>query len=120
MAYSFPPTPDGPADPTGDVQHIPQLASRSTRRLLQPGVLARILVLAVTLALLVGVFALVHTNNGTSAPARSVATTGAIASAYNVQTLETTIVIDPHGRVAYRSDGAVPPDQLAQIVRKLA
>ncbi len=44
----------------------------------------------------------------------------AIASAYNVQTLETTIVIDPHGRVAYRSDGAVPPDQLAQIVRKLA
>ncbi len=44
----------------------------------------------------------------------------AIARAYNVQTLETTIVIDPHGRVAYRSDGAVPPDQLAQIVRKLA
>ena len=204
-------------------------ASRSARRLLQPSVLARILVLAVTLALLVGVFALVHTNTGTSAPARSVTTstgtnitgaqtlsrvssapdftlttlggrtfhlasqqghvvvlyfmatgcagcepgssalaqalqtakvrgvealgidvnpgdqpadleafvrslgipasapvqwgidtTGAIASAYNVQTLETTIVIDPHGRVAYRSDGAVPPDQLAQIVRKLA
>ncbi len=47
-------------------------------------------------------------------------TTGAIASAYNVQTLETTVVIDPHGQVAYRSDGAVPPEQLAQIVRNLA
>ena len=44
----------------------------------------------------------------------------AIASAYNVQTLETTVVIDPHGQVAYRSDGAVPPDRLAQIVRNLA
>ncbi len=47
-------------------------------------------------------------------------TTGAIASAYNVQTLETTVVIDPHGQVAYRSDGSVPPEQLAQIVRNLA
>ena len=44
----------------------------------------------------------------------------AIASAYNVQTLETTVVIDPHGQIAYRSDGAVPPEQLAQIVRNLA
>jgi peroxiredoxin len=44
----------------------------------------------------------------------------AIASAYNVQSLETTVVIDTHGQVAYRSDGAVPPEQLAQIVRKLA
>jgi len=44
----------------------------------------------------------------------------AIASAYNVQTLETTVVIDTHGQVAYRSDGAVPPDQLAQIVKNLA
>ena len=47
-------------------------------------------------------------------------TTGTIASAYNVQTLETTVVIDPHGQVAYRSDGAVPPEQLVQIVRNLA
>jgi len=39
---------------------------------------------------------------------------------YGVQALETTIVIDPHGQVAYRSDGSVPPDQLAKIVRKLA
>lgn len=44
----------------------------------------------------------------------------AIASAYNVQTLETTVVIDPHGQVAYRSDGSVPPDQLVQIVKNLA
>jgi peroxiredoxin len=44
----------------------------------------------------------------------------AIARAYNVQTLETTVVIDRHGQVAYRSDGSIPPDQLAQIVRNLA
>ena len=44
----------------------------------------------------------------------------AIASAYNVQTLETTVVIDPHGQIAYRSDGSIPPEQLAQIVRNLA
>src|SRR5229473_5870576 len=44
----------------------------------------------------------------------------AIASAYNVQTLETTVVIDTHGQVAYRSDGSVPHEQLAQIVRNLA
>ena len=44
----------------------------------------------------------------------------AIASAYNVQTLETTVVIDPHGQVAYRSDGSVSPDQLTQIVKNLA
>ena len=42
-----------------------------------------------------------------------------IASAYNVQTLETTVVIDPHGQIVYRSDGSVSPDQLAQIVRNL-
>jgi peroxiredoxin len=46
-------------------------------------------------------------------------TTGAIATTYGVQTLETTIVIDPHGQIAYRSDGALPA-QLAQIVRNLA
>ena len=56
-----------------------------------------------------------------SAPVQwGIDTTGAIASAYNVQALETTVVIDPHGQVAYRSDGAVPPEQLAQIVRNLA
>jgi predicted transcriptional regulator len=43
----------------------------------------------------------------------------AIASAYNVQSLETTVVIDTHGQVAYRSDGSIPPDQLAQIVKNL-
>jgi peroxiredoxin len=47
-------------------------------------------------------------------------TTGAIANAYRVQALETTIVIDPRGQVAYRSDGSVPPAQLTQIVRSLA
>ncbi len=56
-----------------------------------------------------------------SAPVQwGIDTTGAIASAYNVQTLETTVVIDTHGQIAYRSDGAVPPEQLAQIVRDLA
>ena len=55
-----------------------------------------------------------------SAPMQwGVDTNDAIASAYNVQTLETTVVIDPHGQVAYRSDGSVSPDQLAQIVRNL-
>ena len=229
MAHSFPPAPDRPDDPAGDAQNIPQMASRSTRRPLLRSVLPRILVLALTFALLVGVFALVHANNGTSTPVRSVSsatgaqttgaqtssrtssapdftvpllsgttfhlssqqghvvvlffmatgcadcepgshdlgqamqsakirgaealaidvngsdrpadlqafvqslgipvsapvqwgidTTGAIASTYNVQALETTVVIDPHGQIAYRSDGAVPPEQLAQIVRKLA
>ena len=229
MAYSFPPAPDRPDDPAGDAQHISQMASRSTRRPLLRSVLPRIVMLAVTLALLVGVFALVHANNSTSAPMRSVSsstgahttgaqtssrassapdftlptlagttfhlasqqghvvvlffmatgcagcepgsydlahtllsskvrgaqalaidvngtdrpadlqafvqsagipasapvqwgidTTGAIASAYHVQALETTVVIDPHGQVAYRSDGAVPPEQLAQIARTLA
>jgi peroxiredoxin len=47
-------------------------------------------------------------------------TTGAIASAYQVQILETAVVIDRQGQIAYRSDGAVPPDQLARIVRNLA
>jgi hypothetical protein len=36
-----------------------------------------------------------------------------------VQALETTIVIDPQGQIAYRSDGALPA-HLAQIVRDLA
>ncbi len=226
MAYSFPPAPD---DPAGDAQHTPQRASRSTPRPALRSVLARIMVLAVTLALLVGVFTLVRANTSTSTPARSVSsstrtyttgaqtpsrvssapdftvpllsgttfhlasqqghvvvlffmatgcagcepgshdlaqalqsakvraaqalaidvngsdrpanlqafvqslgipasapvqwgidTTGAIASAYGVQALETTVVIDPHGQIAYRSDGSVPPEQLAQIVRNLA
>jgi peroxiredoxin len=47
-------------------------------------------------------------------------TNDAVASAYGVQTLETTVVIDPHGQVAYQSSGSVPPEQLALIVRKLA
>jgi len=47
-------------------------------------------------------------------------TNDAIATAYGVQTLETTVVIDPHGQVAYQSSGSVPPEQLAQIVRNLA
>ena len=218
MAYSFPPAPD-----------TPQRASRSTPRSSLRNVLPRLIVLAVTLALLVGFFALVHATTSTSAPARSVSsttrtdttsasttsrgspapdftlpllsgttfhlasrqghvvvlffmatgcadcepgsrdlaqalqsakirgaealaidvnssdrpadlqvfiqgvgiaasapiqwgidTTGAIASAYGVQTLETTVVIDPHGQVAYQSSGSVPPEQLAQIVRNLA
>ena len=56
-----------------------------------------------------------------SAPMQwGVDTNDAIASAYHVQTLETTVVIDRHGQVAYRSDGSIPPEQLAQIVRNLA
>jgi peroxiredoxin len=47
-------------------------------------------------------------------------TTGAITSAYQVQTLETTVVIDRHGQVAYRQDGSIPPDQLAQLLKHLA
>ena len=218
MAYSFPPAPD-----------IPQRASRSTPRSSLRNVLPRLIVLAVTLALLVGFFALVHATTSTTAPARSVSskartdtpgastmsrassapdftlpllsgttfhlanrqghvvvlffmatgcagcepgsrdlaqalqsakirgaealaidvnsddrpadlqafvqslgipatapihwgidTNDAIASAYGVQTLETTVVIDPHGQVVYQSSGSVPPEQLAQIVRKLA
>ncbi len=46
-------------------------------------------------------------------------TTGAIASAYQVQVLETTIVINRQGQIAYRSDGPVPPEQLARLVRSL-
>lgn len=228
MAHTFPPAPGGPDDSAGDVRHTPQMASRSTPRSPLRNVLPRIMVLAVTLALLVGVFALVHANNSASTPARSVSSstrtnttgasttsrassapdftlpllsgttfhlasqqghvvvlffmatgcvgcepgshdlaqalqsakvrgaqalaidvngsdrpadlqafvqslgipvsapvqwgidiTGAIASAYNVQALETTVVIDTHGQIAYRSDGSIPPDKLAQIVRKL-
>jgi peroxiredoxin len=56
----------------------------------------------------------------TSAPIQwGIDTTGAIASAYNVQTLETTVVIDPQGHVAYRSDGSIPSKQLTQIMRHL-
>jgi predicted transcriptional regulator len=50
----------------------------------------------------------------------SIDTTGAVASAYGVLVLEMTVVINPQGQVAYQSDGHVPPDQLAQIVRSLA
>ncbi len=221
MAHSSPPAPYRPDDPAGDAQNTPR---SPLRRLLR-----RIIMLAVTLALLIGIIALVHANNSTSAPVRSVSsstgaqttgasttsrassapdftlsllsgtlfhlasqqghvvvlffmatgcagcepgshdlaqalqsakvraaqalaidvngsdrpanlqafvqslgipasapvqwgidTTGAIASAYGVQALETTVVIDPHGQIAYRSDGSVPPEQLAQIVRNLA
>jgi peroxiredoxin len=56
-----------------------------------------------------------------SAPVRwGIDTTSAIASAYNVQTLETTVVVDPHGQIAYRSDGVVAAEQLVQIVRNLS
>ena len=47
-------------------------------------------------------------------------TTGAITSAYGVLTLETTVVIDRQGQIAYQINGAFPPDQLAQIIRSLA
>jgi peroxiredoxin len=229
MAHTFPTAPDSPDRPAGDAQHTPQMAKRSTSRSPLRSALPRLIVLAVTLALLVGVFALVRANNSASAPVRSVSsstgaqttgasttsrassapdftlpllsgtsfhlasqqghvvvlffmatgcagcgpgshdlaqalqsakirgaealainlntgdrpadlqafvqsvgipasapvqwgidTTGAIARAYNVQTLETTVVIDPHGQIAYRSDGSIPPEQLAQIVRNLA
>src|SRR5258708_3995821 len=228
MAHTFPPEPDRPDGPAGDAQHTPQLASGSTPRSSLRSALQRLIVLAMTLALLVGVFTLVYANTSTSAPVRSVSIstgahktfaqtssrassapdftlttlgggtfhlasqqghvvvlyfmatgcadcepgshdlaqtllsakvrgalalaidlntgdrpadlqafvqsagipasapvqwgidTGAIASAYNVQALETTVVIDLHGQVAYRSDGSVPSEQLAQIVRNLA
>jgi len=56
-----------------------------------------------------------------SAPVQwGIDTTGAIVSSYHVQALETTVVIDTRGQVAYRSDGSIPPEQLAQIVRNLA
>ena len=55
-----------------------------------------------------------------SAPVQwGIDTTGAIATAYTVQALETTVVIDPHGQIAYRSDGSVSPEQLTQIVKNL-
>ena len=47
-------------------------------------------------------------------------TNGSIASAYGVQVLEATVVINAQGQVAYQNNGPVPPDQLAQIVRNLA
>ncbi len=46
-------------------------------------------------------------------------TSGAIARAYGVQVLETTVVIDAQGHVAYTSAGPVPPAQLAQFVSRL-
>jgi peroxiredoxin len=56
-----------------------------------------------------------------SAPIQwSIDTTGAITTAYGVQTLETTVVIDRHGQVAYRQDGSIPPAQLAQLLKNLA
>jgi peroxiredoxin len=45
-------------------------------------------------------------------------TTGAITSAYQVQTLETTVVIDPQGQVTARHAGSLSPEQLVQIVRE--
>src|SRR6266446_5337241 len=212
MAHTFPPAPFRPDGPVGNAQHTPHMAKRSTLRSPLRSILPRLIVLAVTLALLVGAFALVHTNNSTSAtgaqttgaqtlsrassapdftlttlgggtfhlasqqghvvvlyfmatgcadcepgshdlaqtllsakvrgalalaidlntgdrpadlqafvqsagipasaPVQWGIDTGAIASAYNVQALETTVVIDPHGQVAYRSDGSVPSEQL--------
>jgi|GEM_PF-937086 len=47
-------------------------------------------------------------------------TTGAIARAYHVQALETTVVIDPRGRIAVESLNPIPPQQLAQLIRSLA
>src|SRR5712691_4109800 len=56
-----------------------------------------------------------------TAPIRwGIDTNGAISSAYGVQNMGTTVVIDAHGRLAYQSNGPGPPAQLAQIVRKLA
>lgn len=56
-----------------------------------------------------------------SAPVQwGIDTTGAITTAYGVQVLETTVIIDPQGRVAYRNNGSVPSAQLTQIVRNLA
>src|SRR5438309_432756 len=72
MAYSFPPAPGRPDDPAGDAQHTPQRASRSTPRPALRSALPRLMVLVVTLALLVGVFALVHANNSASTPVGSV------------------------------------------------
>ncbi len=46
-------------------------------------------------------------------------TNGTIARAYGVQVLETTVVIDAQGHVAYTSAGPVPPAQLAQFVSRL-
>ena len=46
-------------------------------------------------------------------------TSGAIARAYGVQVLETTVVINAQGHVAYTSAGPVPPAQLAQFVSRL-
>ncbi len=231
MAHSFPPAPGRPDDPAGAERHAqnaPQMAPRSTPRPPLRSVLPRLIMLAVTLVLLIGVFALVH-GNLVSAPVRSDAAkagaqttgasttglsqgapdftlttlgggsfhlaaqrghvvvlyfmatacgscaqgshdlaqallsaktagaeavaidvtsvdstadlqefiqavgvpatapirwgidvTGTIANAYGVPALETTVVIDKQGQIAYRQDGSVPPEQLAQIVRNLA
>src|SRR5579885_2446195 len=221
MTQAFPPAPDGPDEPTGagrDIQHPEGLSPDVRPRVLWRRVLARLGVLAVTLAALLGVFALVQAP--TTTPAGSVSgapgtaasgasttgsapgapdftvttlggksfhlaserghvvvlyfmatgcagcepgshdlaqallsaktpgaealaidvsgsdrsadleafvqslgisasapvqwgidTTGAITNAYGVQVLETTVVIDRQGQIAYRSDGPVSPDQ---------
>ncbi len=60
------------------------------------------------------------TGIAASAPIQwGIDTTGAIATAYHVQALETTVIIDPQGRIAYRSNSSIAPDQLAQIVKEL-
>src|SRR5260370_20139279 len=72
MAHTFPPAPERPDGPVGDASYPPQMAKRSTPRSPLRSALPRIIMLTVTLALLVGVFALVHANNSASAPVRSV------------------------------------------------
>src|SRR5260370_5583403 len=70
MAHTSPPAPYRPDDPVGDAQNTPR---SPLRRLLR-----RIIMLAVTLALLIGIIDLLHANNSTSAPVRSVSSsTGA-------------------------------------------
>jgi cytochrome c biogenesis protein CcmG/thiol:disulfide interchange protein DsbE len=43
-----------------------------------------------------------------------------IARAYGVQSLETTVVVDAQGHIAYENPGPVAPAQLAQLVRQAA
>jgi peroxiredoxin len=43
--------------------------------------------------------------------------TGAIATAYGVQTLETMVVINAQGQIVARSESPIPPAQLAQVVK---
>lgn len=44
----------------------------------------------------------------------------AIATAYGVQTLETMVVINAQGQIVARSDSPIPPDQLAQLLKRAA